>query len=363
MLFRMTADAEARRLRLIGGALLLSLALVVGLLVLNPFHSRAGDRLSVALTVPYLGQGVKSGTPMMMHGVKVGEVRSITNLPDGQVRLDTELQVQPADGLNDSFEIDFRTANYFGVTGVNIIPGAGGERIRNGASITATPKGNYTLQTLLYRLGEITDGVVTPQLIQVIDRATRYTDGLTPLVETMVVVAEAVTKVQTVSTERLLRNATGASVALPGLVQGILDAGWHINQGSGFAIARVSAPDAMLGSDEIPVIGEPLSDEYWNTRARPTFEVISGEFFGAVGNLLSSHSTNLGSAVNLVKTLTDTVPGLLAPEDVGASLTELRSRFEKMYAGSPEQRALQVHIVLDNLPGVAAPINAMGGVS
>jgi hypothetical protein len=41
-------------------------------------------------------------------------------------------------------------------------------------------------------------------------------------------------------------------------------------------------------------------------------------------------------------------------------LAELRSRFEKMYAGTPEQRALRVRIVLDSLPGVAAPLGAMG---
>jgi hypothetical protein len=41
-------------------------------------------------------------------------------------------------------------------------------------------------------------------------------------------------------------------------------------------------------------------------------------------------------------------------------LVELRSRFEKLYAGTPEQRALQVRIVLDSLPGVAAPLGVLG---
>ncbi|MCV7431597.1 MlaD family protein [Mycolicibacterium bacteremicum] len=359
----MTADAEARRLRLVGAILLSCCALVVTFLVVNPFRGRPADLMSVALTVPYLGQGVTDGTPMMMHGVEVGTITSVTNLSSGQVRIDVDLQTTPTQGLTDAFEIDFRTANYFGVTGVNITPGAGGNALRDGASFTTMPKGNYTLQTLLYRLGEITGGVVTPQLIQVIDRATRYTDGLTPLVETMVVVAEAVTDVQTVTTEQLLRHAAGVSVAVPGLVKGISDAGWAINQRAGFATAEVTARESLLNHEQIPVLGEPLSAEYWDTRARPTFEVIAGKFFGAVGTLVSSHSTDLAPAVSIVKTLTDTVPGLVAPEDIGASLTELRSRFEKMYAGSPEQRALQVHIMLDNLPGVAAPINAMGGVS
>ncbi len=43
------------------------------------------------------------------------------------------------------------------------------------------------------------------------------------------------------------------------------------------------------------------------------------------------------------------------------TLVELRTRFERLYAGSPEQRALQVHIVLDQIPGVQAPVSALGG--
>jgi len=41
-------------------------------------------------------------------------------------------------------------------------------------------------------------------------------------------------------------------------------------------------------------------------------------------------------------------------------LVELRTRFEKLYSGTPEQRALRVRIVLDDLPGVAAPLGVMG---
>jgi hypothetical protein len=44
-------------------------------------------------------------------------------------------------------------------------------------------------------------------------------------------------------------------------------------------------------------------------------------------------------------------------------LVELRTRFQKLYGGTPEQRALQVRVVLDNLPGIAAPIDAIGGAS
>jgi hypothetical protein len=58
--------------------------------------------------------------------------------------------------------------------------------------------------------------------------------------------------------------------------------------------------------------------------------------------------------------MSDAVAPLLRPVGLGDMLVELRRRLEKLYAGTPEQRALQVRIVLDSLPGVAAPLGVMG---
>ena len=122
-------------------------------------------------------------------------------------------------------EIDYRPSNYFGVTGINVIPAQSGRPLRSGMQISITPKGNFSLQALLYRLGELSNGVFNQRLISVIERATRYVDGLNPLLETALIVGNSVAKVQTVSTERLLRNATGVSVAFPGFVDALISTG------------------------------------------------------------------------------------------------------------------------------------------
>ncbi len=361
MLFRLSAEAEARRLRVIGTALTLCVTAAVLLAVFNPFAGRPVGQIDVVLDLPYVGQGVSIGTPLLLHGVEVGKVTAVSNMPGGAVRLNTELQSAHTAGLTDAMVVDFRPANYFGVTGLNLIAGQGGSPLRDGMQITTVPKGNFTLQTLLARLGEITGGVVTPQLISVINKATRYTDALNPLLETMVVTAEAITKVQTVSTEQLLRNATGISVVFPGFVDAATAAGYGFNQRGGFVTFNVSGAAALPGEGEVPVPGQPQSQEFWETRSRATLDLLANSFFGAVGKLLSSHPSDLLPAVGLVKTISDTVPGLVAPAGIGDTMVELRTRFEKLYAGSPEQRALQVHILLDNLPGVQAPVNALGG--
>ncbi|CQD06715.1 hypothetical protein BN000_01336 [Mycobacterium europaeum] len=357
----MSAEAEARRLTVIGLAVISCLAMVGVIVVINPFGGRSATRISVVMNLPYVGQGVASGTPLMMHGVTVGKVTAVSSLPGGDVRLNADLESAPTAQLTDSLGVDFRPANYFGVTGINLVPGTGGQPLRNGTQITTVPKGNFTLQALLSRLGEITGGVVTPQLVDVINRATRYTDGLNPLIESVLTAANSVAKVQTVSTERLLRNTAGISVAFPSFVDAATAAGYGFNQGSGFVTFNVSGKDALPGQDFVPVPGEPVSAQYWKQRTIATLDVMANSFFGALGKLLSSHTSDLLPAVNLVQTLTDTVPGLVTPAGIADTLVELRTRLERLYGGSPEQRALQVHIVLDQIPGVQGPVAAMGG--
>ena len=87
--------------------------------------------------------------------------------------------------------IDFRPANYFGVTGINVLPGEGGQPLHDASLIKATPSGNFTLQALLSRANAISHTVLTPKVIDVIDRATRYTDGLEPLLETILIMSDS----------------------------------------------------------------------------------------------------------------------------------------------------------------------------
>lgn len=322
-------------------------AAVAALLVMAyPSTRRPAGVISVTIDTPYVGQGVAAGTAVVMHGVAVGAVTAITSLPGGGVRLTADLDEAPATGLTDTMRLDFRPVNYFGVTGVNLIEGPGGQALRDGTQISTVPNGNFTLQALLSRLGEVSTGVLTPQLIQVVDRATRYTDALDPLIETALIAADAVAQVQTVSTERLLANATGLSVVFPSAVDALMGAGSNlIHDDANF--------QRRIHSD--------YSQEEWEQLFIPTLELASGGLFADLGRLESSHLGQLLPVTDMVKALTDVVPPLIRPEGFAQMLAELRSRFERMYGGTPEQRALQVRIVLDSLPGVAAPLGAMGG--
>jgi hypothetical protein len=332
-------------LTIVGIAVVLCVAVAALFIVFNRSAGRAAGLISVAIDTPYVGQGVGKGSSVVMHGVTVGEVTAISSLPGGGVRLNADLQKTPVAGLTDTMNIDFRPINYFGVTGINLIAGSGGQALRDGIRINTVPKGNFTLQALLSRLGEVSTGMLTPQLIQVVDRATRYTDALDPLIETALIAANAVAQVQTVSTARLLTNTTGLSIVFPSTVDALTGLGenyLHNNEN--------------FGHHELM---NRTADE-WEHLDTPTIEVGSVGVFADVGKLESKHVGDLLPVTDTVKALTDVVPPLIRPAGFAHLLAELRSRFEKMYAGTPEQRALRVRIVLDSLPGVAAPLGAMG---
>ena len=346
MLIHGPAERERRILKVVGLATVVCAAMAGFLVANNPFAGRPAGTMSVTIDTAYVGQGVGEGTAVVMHGVEIGEVADVTSLTGGGVRLTADLQTTAAASLTDTVGVDFRPINYFGVTGVNLLAGTGGEALRDGMQIIIVPQGNFTLQALLSRLGEVSTGVLTPQLVQVVERATRYTDALNPLIETALITANSVAQVQTVSTERLLANATGVSVVFPSAVDALA------NAGSSFLHDDVNW-ERRTHAD--------YTDEEWENLFLPTLELASGGLFADIGKLESSHIRDLLPVTETVKALTDVVPPLIRPEGFAQSMTELRTRFERLYGGTPGQRALQVRVMLDNLPGVAAPLGALGG--
>jgi hypothetical protein len=373
-MLRGSAKRQESILTLIGTAVVLCVVLAILAAVVNPFGGPPRDRISVAIDTPYVGQGVEAGTAVVLHGVEVGKVTDVALSPGGGVRLATGLRKGPVAGLTDTMNIDFRPINYFGVPGVNIIPAPGGQAVRDGTQINVIPKGNFTLSELLSQLGDVSAAALTPQLISVLDRVTRYTDGLNPLFETLVTVTKAVADVQNVSTARLLANTAPISAAYPAFANATVNLAARVANMNYYpepgdpsgrypTIPPPSSP-AASGRKLTPPYKEfvkqkdvaSISDEEFEKTYLRFLELGSGGLFLAVGTLVKSHSDDLLPLVNGIKFLSDPAPSLLRPADIARTLAELRSRFEKLYGGNGEQRALQVRILLDSLPGVAAPL-------
>jgi hypothetical protein len=376
-LLNTSAESEKRILSRIGSLAVLLIAIASGVYLIDPFARPPRDVVSVAIDTPFVGQGVAVGTPLIMHGVKIGQVTSVSSIPGSGVRLKTDFQRRYTRGLTDTMGIDYRPSNYFGVTGINVIPAQSGRPLESGMQISLMPKGNFSLQALLYRLGEVANGVLNRRLISVIERATRYADGLNPLLETVLMVGNSVGKVQTVSTERLLRNTAGVSVAFPGIVDAAISAGNEYIHTDLTDLNPKRFDEIKKTWNAYPVVGDELrkrmdatskflqkeknSEKFWTDIFIPYFDAARTDLFGRVGYLEGSHVNDLFPLLDSIRGLADAVPKIVLPENFAYTVTELRTRLERMYAGSGDQRALQVRIVLDRLPGVAAPLGQMGG--
>ena len=339
----------------------------------KPSGRNPAESLSLVIQAPYVGQGVQAETPVIMHGVKVGEVTSIASLPGGGVRMEAALQPAPTHGLTDTMQLDYRPANYFGITGINLTPSEGGQPLRNGMQLNITPQGNFSLQALLYRLGELSHGVFDDRLIRVFERATRYADGLNPLLETALIVGDSVAKVQTVSTERLLRNATGISVAFPSVIDAATSTadiflncylGMGFNQKTAQHVKDLSKYYSIMDQKQKKQYDDNerlrlanLDNDVWSDRqVVPLMDKARTDLFGDIGKLESSHSEDLFPLVESIRGLVDTVPEIFSPANFAETIMDLRGRFERIYGSSPDQHSLQVRLVLDHLPAIAAPL-------
>lgn len=362
-MLRGSAQHQERVLLSIGSAVVLTIVGVLVLVLTNPFAGRGKGMYSVEILTPYVGQGVQAGTALVLHGVQVGEVTNVASLPDGGVQLDADLQTEPTAGLTDNVSIDYRPINYFGVPGINLVPTPGGAALEDGSRVHLTPSGNFTLTELLDQLGGVSEASLTPQLIGVIDRVTRYTDGLNPLFESMVTIARGIEAVQVHPTEDQLIRLASAVDALPEFSDEVLVAGRRLIDYSYYpgqvrGDAATSAPKMsfpFLTDVETPNLGEISQEEYdeiWDT----FLDLAQNGLFGAVGRLVSSHVDDLMPLISGIQAITDTGPVLLRPQDVAEKLWELRTRFERLYAGDGTQPAVSVRILLDSLPGVASSI-------
>lgn len=364
MLSRGSQRHQDRVLALSGLTVLLVIVLIALFIVANPFGGRADSRFSLVINTPYVGQGVAAGTAIVLHGVEVGNVVKVAGTANGGVRLVAELEKKPVQGLTDAMTIDFRPINYFGVAGVNLRPNPGGQVLREGSEINSAPAGNFTLSELLSQLGEVSAASLTPQLIQVIDRVTRYTDGLNPLFETAVTVTRAVADVQTVPTERMLTNSASIVAAFPGFTDAAIEASRRITDFKYYP-GQAPCPPAQTVPQQLayPYLEctavenlADMSEDYFRNAPLEFGKFASEGLFAAVGKLERSHVDDLYPLIAGTKALTDVIPPLLRPQDIAEKLAELRTRFERLYAGNGDQRAISIRVVLDSLPGVAAPI-------
>ncbi len=142
-LLNTSAESETRILTRIGiiVVLFVVIAAVFLYLAVNPFARKPHDVISAGHRNTVRRPGRRRRDTGHHARCEDRPSRVGSSIPGGGVRLETDLQPGPTRGLTDAMGIDYRPSNYFGVTGINVIPAKDGRPLQNGMQLKITPTG------------------------------------------------------------------------------------------------------------------------------------------------------------------------------------------------------------------------------
>lgn len=306
-------------------------------------HVHRPDGLPLSVDVPYVGPGVADGTKVILHGAEVGEVTKLVETSPGTVRMDLRLRADDVGGLTNSFDLDYRPENYFGVTAVNLIANPGGSPLVSGSTVSKTPTGDFTMSTMLERGSLAVDGSLTQSMIASLDKVIHYTDGLTPLIQSGILVADHVADTQQALPAELLRETNDILAVLPGFDSRTIDALYAIYDGKYNRRA-----DGSTGVDDA-----------FMDKTDAGLGLAANSLFGKAGQLLKSHGTQLTPDAALVQALIGALPDVLDNGALPDTLSTLIDRYNAALRGPDGRRTLNLRLVLDDLPMIAAPVALM----
>ena len=316
---------------------------LVGTAVLYP-RITAPSGTELRLVVPALGPGVKTKSKVLLRGAEVGVVKGVDATAPDTVTLDIVLTDEAIKSLTDAFEVDYRPANYFGITAVNLIAKPGGSPLHAGQTLSRAKVPDFTMSTMIEHGSTVVDGTLSREMIATLDKVTRYATGLAPLIETMIVVSDNVACTQKQLPSTLLAKMNDITDVFPEANKETLRG---LNSITNSVFNRM--PDGSRGVDEAY---HKLMDD--------SLTVAATGLFGAVGQLLGSHSTELTPFVTSIKHLVDPVSGILGGPESMTTLTTAVNALQSAFAGPPGEQSLRLRLVLDTVPSVSQTLASVG---
>ena len=340
---RGTARRQALAVQIAATAVIVVVVVAVALGMAIHGQQKNSGKIFLGIDTPYVAPGVAVGTHVIMHGVEVGEVTELRRLDENTLRMTVALNPGLAVGLTDTFDLDFRPENYFGVTAANLRSSSGGARLVSGSTVTRTPLGDYSLSTMIEKGSLVVDGTLTNDVVETLDKVVRYTNGLNPMIQTGIIVADRIAKTQQALPSESIGYFDDILQALPNFDRELIAALNGI-----FYTSYNRLPDGSLG------VNNELMD-----RNDIGLQLAAGKLFGSAGHLLQSHSTELPPIADVVQAMTDVIPDVLAHGSLTDRFRTLVEQYDRAITGPDGAKALNVRLdvrsALDRLPMLAAP--------
>ncbi|MFZ2178007.1 MAG: Mce family protein [Rhodococcus sp. (in: high G+C Gram-positive bacteria)] len=337
---RGTAADQSRRLATTGIAAIALLGVAaVGAVTAYP-KLTAPKGIEVAVDVAYVGPGVSEGTKVVLHGQSVGHVTALERTESEWVQMHMVLDEGQIDGLTDEFQLDFRPENYFGTSAVNILARPGGAPLESGMQLVREPEGDFTMSTMIEQGSLTIDGTLTDSMITSLDKSVHYLDGLTPWIDTGLLVADRIAETQQELPSIQIGYFNDILEAMPGFSDQAIQSLMHIYDSNYNRL-----PDGSIGVDDA------VFDE-----ADAGLTLAANQLFGQAGALLASHGAELTPLISAVVEASDVIPHLVNEGMNPAAVRDIVRRLDSAFVETEDGQRLRLRVLVDGLPAFTAPL-------
>ncbi|WP_280457124.1 MlaD family protein [Nocardia carnea] len=321
--------AGPRSARRVGVVVVAVLAVVT--LVVYGYRSITGDDgLRVALRTEQIGDGVVAGTLVRVDGVQVGEVTDIAPAGRGTQQISLSLDANRLHGIDDSMVVDYAPANLFGISEIELRPGAGGAPLRSGAVVDLTGRRaadvyDATMGALLRSMSQTSGTVFTADMARVISQAAADVKAFTPLAEALITAGRVIAEHQSMPANELVGQLGPAF------------------QGGGqFAGATIEVLDQIV---DIEVLRTNRSDFDAGVKA------LTSDILPALTGTVNSASQLSGYTDMLAPTLNLLALAVPDPQQSAADLRALLTRLGVAFKEGPDGPVLDLEVDVDGVAG------------
>ncbi|CPT40454.1 Conserved protein of uncharacterised function, putative Mce family protein [Mycobacteroides abscessus subsp. abscessus] len=157
------------------------------------------ELLRIQLYTNTVGDGVVPGADVVLSGIAVGKVATISSTPEGRQLVALDLQPSKVAGLTNNLNVDYAPSNLFGISAVVLKRQIGGSPLRMDQVLDLTAGGrvaDVTVGNMLRQLSNSTNEVLTPHLADLIKQTASDLAAFTPTLETLLSVGRAIADTQ-----------------------------------------------------------------------------------------------------------------------------------------------------------------------
>lgn len=331
---------QRQRRTLVGiGATVVAIAVLASLAAGLLPARRPAAAIDITVLTPTVGQGIDTQSKVVLHGMTVGTITAVERHGEA-AELRLQLDTNSVHGLTDGFDFDFRPANAWGLSALNLVPRQTGSPLSDGARIDRTPVTNATMSQLLSGQMTFVTGVFTDNLTRLIRNSSDYTTALLPAVESGLIIMNLVAETQRDTPAALLRKLNALTTPTPDVVDTML---------TGIHNFRHQQGGNLLTDDIGP--------------AHETLAVIAPDAVAIIAAIISDHRTELTPATELARSLLDSFSMIFQRSRESLRLDKLLAGLQAGYFGGDDESA-RFRLVLEALPalesGMPAPVSPDG---